>query len=288
MWAGDKVMHRVSSLASHAHPFSSRGTSAFSSGFELDVIRPVDRDITRSHAHHEFSFGQPEPAGAAGGVARRSIAACGAPASVLACPSPPPASKGLRACVTCSAIRCWCVSARRWCARRGPRRCANRLQPQGPGPTRKSGVHGLPISPHPDLAGWPENHDQRLISRKRARLTRRGSRTNSRAIHTAAATGARSATSATTCSQIGASFGDRGKSIAICRRNSSKTSKLRIGRVSASGGTFSSHISAHRPPKPPQRDRDHRRRERAPAQDRDRDARRTARREARESSRQAT
>ena len=81
-------------------------------------------------------------------------------------------------------------------------------------PMRISGVHRRVISSWANVAGWPENHAQRLMSRKRAGITCRcASRTNSRAIQTAACGCASSATSATTCSQAGARFGARGKRV---------------------------------------------------------------------------
>ena len=161
---------------------------------------------------------------------------------------------------------------------------ASRPQPQGPRPMRMSGVHRLAINSCPNVAGWPENHDHRLMSRNRAGFTRRGSRTSSRAIHTAAGSCASSATSATVCSHAGASFGERGRWFAICRRNSSPSGSRGIGRASASGGSFRNHsgrlaaaaASARAHP---------RSRAQVRAQDRARAAERRARRAARESSR---
>ena len=147
-----------------------------------------------------------------------------------------------------------------------------------------SGVHRLAINSCPNIAGWPENHAQRLMSRSRAGFTRRGSRTSSRAIHTAAGSCASSATSATVCSHVGASLenaaGGSRSAGGTVRRRAVAGSGARVPLEAA----FATTAAGWRRP-PLLRGHNPRSRARVRAQDRARAAERPARRAARESSR---
>ncbi len=105
------------------------------------------------------------------------------------------------------------------------------LQPQGPDryphpastACRSDSARTFPAGRRTTTTDRPAASDRDSHAAARGRA--------SRAIHSAAGSCASAATSATTCSQTGASFRERGRWFAICRRNSSPSGSRGIGRA---------------------------------------------------------